>query len=96
MKELSFKDLRGKVLLIGLTYYSKNGDFEEQKQLWGTVAEANEKAITIIQSNGELFSLPPDLSSVIAADPGEYTLHTTNEVVVNPDYLSTWSITKSD
>lgn len=95
-KPLGFEELVGKVLLAGLSYYSEDNELLDRVQLWGTVIEANEKNIAIKKSNGEIFHLPPDLSSTTRAKKGEYTLHSTGEVVTDPDFLSTWNITRPD
>ncbi len=89
---ITYENLMGKTLLAGLTYYTKDNVFIEQKQLWGTVIEANEEKILVRQSNGEVFSLPPNLRAITVARPGEYRLRSTGEVVVNPDFLATWTI----
>ena len=96
MKEICFKDLINKVILVGLTFYSNAGVLIERKQIWGTVIQADEQCIKIKQSNGEIFDLPPDLSAITIATPGIYTLHSTKETVKNPDFLSTWNITKPE
>ena len=46
-------------------------------------------------NDGEILGLPPDLSSTRIAPPGEYRLRSTGEVVVDPDYLTTWNINRS-
>lgn len=88
--KITFKSLIGKVLLVGITYNDKDGNVKERKQFWGTVTEADKRKILIEHKNGEIFSLPPDLSAIKPAPEGEYKLHSTGEVVVNPDFLSTW------
>lgn len=92
MNRIAFSDLIEKTILIGLTYYTADNVFVEQKQYWGTVIESNEKRILVRLNDGEIFGLPPDLSSTKAAPPGEYRLRSTGEVVVDPDYLTTWNI----
>ena len=92
MDELGFEQIIDKVILIGLTYYTADGVLMERKQYWGTVVEANEKGIAVRLNNGEILSLPPNLSSTKKAPPGEYRLRTTGELIVDPDYLSTWNI----
>ena len=94
MKKICFEDLINKVMLVGLTFYSNEGVLIEQKQIWGTVIQADKHCIKIKQSSGEIFDLPPDLSAITIAEPGLYTLHSTKETVENPDFLSTWNITK--
>lgn len=92
MDELVFEQIIDKVILIGLTYYTADGVLVERKQYWGTVVESNEKGIAVRLNNGEILSLPPNLSSTKKAPPGEYRLRTTGELIANPDYLSTWNI----
>lgn len=89
----NYNELMGKVLLIGLSYYSHDGGFIEDKQLYGRVTQADESCITIAQTNGGEFSIPPDLSAIEKAAPGDYTLRSTNEVVRNPDYLVSYNVT---
>lgn len=92
MENISFDDLIGKVLLIGLTYYTHDKVFIEQRQYWGTVIESNKNRICVKQKNGEIFKLPPDLRSTKSAPPGEYRLRSTGEIVINPDFLTTWIV----
>ncbi len=92
MSELSFSDLLGKTILVGITYYTKDNEFIEQKQYWGTVIEANDKQIRFRQKNGNVLGLPPDLSSTEPASKGEYRLHSTGEIVVDPDFTSVWIV----
>ena len=94
MDNITFSDLAGKTILIGLTYYTADDELIEQKQCWGTVREASEKGILVQLNDGELFGLPPDLSSTKIAPRGEYRLRSTGEIVLNPDYLTTWNITR--
>ncbi len=94
MKKIAFSDLIEKTILIGLTYYTADDEFIERRQYWGTVIESNEKGIIVRLNNGELFELPPDLSSTEIAPPGEYRLRSTGEIVVDPDYLTTWNINR--
>ena len=92
MSELSFSDLLGKTILVGITYHTKTDEFIEQKQFWGTVFEANDRQIRFRQKDGEIFGLPPDLSSTNPAPKGEYRLNSTGEIVVDPDFTSVWSV----
>ena len=94
MESISFDDLIEKVMLIGLTYYTHDNVFIEQRQYWGTVIESNENRICVKQKNGEVITLPPDLRSTKPAPPGEYRLRSTGEIIVDPDFLTTWNINK--
>lgn len=94
--ELTFEDLLGKVMLVGITYNTSTGELIERKQVWGTVAQAGEGGIRIRRENGELFSVPPNLSAISSAAPGDYTLRSTGEVVTDPNFLSAWTCTEPD
>jgi hypothetical protein len=83
----------GKHLLVGLTYVDHNDSVTHQVQLHGTITRITEEGIFFEQANGEgEFSLPPDVESLKPARPGKYTLRSTGEVVVDPDYVSSWTI----
>jgi hypothetical protein len=44
------------------------------------------------QKEGELFWLPPDIRAFQDAQPGEYRLRSTGEIVVDPDFITNWTI----
>ena len=95
-KEITLDELIGKLLLVGITYYTSNNEYIEQKQFYGTVTEANESFVCIKQQDGTEFTLPADLSSTKRARPGEYKLRSTGEIVTNPDFLSTWNLIEGE
>jgi hypothetical protein len=86
----------GKHLLIGITYLNHEGGLIEQKQMHGTIVRINESEGLVVQLDysEEFFALPPALHSIQEAPPGDYRLRSTGEVVSDPDYLTTWTITK--
>jgi len=70
---------------------SNSGNFH------GRVARASTAEGVILQTaSGEEIWLPPDFDSYHPADPGEYRLRSTGEVVVNPDYTATWTVWPPD
>ncbi len=80
----------GKRLLVGITYETADGEFLSQDQFHGVIVEAGEGEILLERDDtGERMSLPPMLQE---AEPGEYRLRSTGEVVVDPDYFArfTW------
>jgi hypothetical protein len=92
----AFAALEGKHILLGITYLAHDGSFIEQQQVHGIVTAASEAGISIQlegKREGEVFNLPPDLRGIEPAQPGVYTLRSTGEVVVDPDYVATWTIT---
>jgi hypothetical protein len=92
------RSLLGRHVLVGLTFERPNGEVIDQVQLHGTVArvEAHHGIGIERGGTGELFWLPPDPASFEKAAVGEYRLRSTGEVVVDPDLLSTWTITQPD
>lgn len=83
----------GKHLLLGLTYVDCEGAVTEQVQMHGVIARIDDKGIFVDRADGDgEFSLPPDVASLTPAAPGEYRLRSTGEVVVDPDFVSSWTI----
>ncbi len=92
--KITFTRIIGKTVLIGLTYVNTQGEAVRQAQLHGRIAEARpEEGIFVsIEGQAEYFTLPPDLGALRPAAKGEYRLRSTGEVVVNPDFISNWTI----
>lgn len=89
---ITFKSIIGKRILVGITYMDKNENIIKLEQFEGNIidADANKGIIIEKTKSKEIFELPPDLSSVKIAKPGEYRLRSTQEKVINPDLLTTW------
>lgn len=88
--EITYDELVGKTILVGMSYCNSNEELIEQKQFYGTIVEASKTHIRFEGADGNTFALPPDLSAIKRARAGEYKLRSTGEVVVNPDFLTTW------
>lgn len=90
------KTLLGQVALVGLTKLSADDEVIEQRQLFGRVVSVDPRSGICLslegQRAGERFSLPPDTRPIDPAPPGEYKLRSTGELVVNPDFLITYTI----
>lgn len=84
--------LIGKTILLGNTILDRHGKVSEQKQMHGVVVVANEEGIKIELPSRDYFYLPPGFGAICPAKPGEYRLRSTGEVVVNPDYLTEWTV----
>jgi len=86
----------GKHLLVGITYLDHEQNFVERKQFHGHVVRINEDEGIVISLDGakKEFKLPPDLNALQEAPKGEYRLRASGEIVVDPDFLSTWTLTK--
>ena len=86
--------LLGKQVLIALSFCNRDGTPVRQLQLHGTIRRVTREAISVeLAGSGEVFALPPDVDAFEVAAPGDYQVPATGAVVVNPDLLTTWTIT---
>ncbi|MBW3618011.1 MAG: hypothetical protein KY446_09735 [Proteobacteria bacterium] len=87
--------LSGSTVLVGMTTNGPAG--EQLEQFFGTVmiVDANEGITLRLEGAraGDVFTLPPDLRAFFPAKPGSYRLRQTGEVVLDPDYTTTWERT---
>jgi hypothetical protein len=84
----------GKHLLVGLTHRSLDDEVVSIEQFHGVIDRVNPQEGLVLKlcGTGEERSLPPDLSRLEKADPGQYRLKTTGEVVADPDFTLMWTI----
>lgn len=94
----TYANIINKTVLVGLSFTNSNDEVIERKQLFGKIVSADKHTgiSILIDDTEKIFKLPPDLSSLDIATPGEYSLRSTEKVVVNPDFISTWFIRKPD
>lgn len=87
----------GKTVLVGKTYV-RGDEAVEQVQFHGLIEEVDERSGLALRraDNGDLEWLPPDLRAYKPAEPGEYTLRSTGEVVDDPDFISTWIVERDE
>lgn len=85
----------GKHVIIGLTYESPDGELLGQAQVHGHVVQVEEgHGIAVkLSDSGEVFWLPPDPAALHEAPPGEYRFRSTGEVVVDPELMTSWTVT---
>jgi hypothetical protein len=89
----------GQLVLAGITYMAADGKtVTSHVQCWGRIISAKPEGIAIVCEGkmwlGETMTLPPHLSAFHAAQPGEYRLRSTGEIIENPDLTTTWSVTE--
>ena len=91
---LAWSDLIGKVILVGVTVNDHEDRFLRREQHHGRVVFADDRKGILISLEGSeaggTFQLPPDIRSIQKAPPGQYRLHSTGEVLADPDFLTTW------
>jgi hypothetical protein len=92
MSDITFDELIGKVILIGVTYVDKQEQLLARKQWWGIIESASaESGISVdLKNSSDACVLPPDLDAVRRAKPGEYRLKESGEIIRDPDFLTTW------
>ena len=87
------EDYFGKRALIGINHLSPDGTLKRRSQVHGTIVAVDHRGWLVLdRADGEgQMSIPSQLEP---AKPGEYTLASTGEVVVDPDYVAVWSVTE--
>lgn len=89
--------LTAKYVLVGITYLNHDGGLNEQVQMHGVIESATPEGIKISlrgSREGDTWTMPPVLDAIKPANPGTYTLRGSNEVVKDPDFISTWTVNK--
>jgi len=89
------RELVGKLILVGITHKDHEGNFVRRSQIFGRVALADRIRSICIRDEreGEESWFPPDTRGITPAPPGQYRNRATGEVVHDPDYLASWTIT---
>jgi hypothetical protein len=86
----------GKTVLVGMSYPAQGGAPERHEQFHGVVAKAERGHGILLDlagsRAGEQHLLPAVTSALVPAAPGIYRLRATGEEVVDPDYISTWTV----
>jgi hypothetical protein len=93
-----YKEIIGKIALIGLTYYKLKQPVE-RRQLYGKVRTANKHGIIVEllgSHNGEKFTLPPGIDAFVYAEPGYYRFRSSEGGVENPDFVVTYNIYRDE
>jgi hypothetical protein len=90
------KELVGRYLLIGITRLDAAGTQIQQVQIHGYVQSYDKMSGIKVhlegKRKGETYMLPPDTQAFQRAKPGKYTLRSTGEIVVDPDFTTSWTI----
>jgi hypothetical protein len=92
--EEEVKAIIGKHLLVGVTHRNHNDEVTSLEQFHGEIIRASREEGIILRLSGSDNErwVPPDLSRIEPATPGNYRLKDSGEVVVDPDLLSTWTV----
>lgn len=80
-----------KKLLVGVTYLGANNLPQHSIEFAGIVT-AVDPLVTIESGGGDPFTLPPEPDAFNRAQPGEYRLRSDGTIVVDPDFITTWTV----
>lgn len=96
---MQLQDLIGKTCVIGLRYFGLAGELLKQSQCAGSVSAVDpEQGISVQLQHSDpavaqpLFILPPNLDAWFRAAPGHYRYAETGMDMLNPEFLVTWDI----
>jgi len=86
-------ELLGTDVLVGVTMVDHAGRVKERRQFHAQVVQASaEDGVTLVDSEGGEHWLPLDPEAYEPAEPGEYELRSTGQVVVDPTWLTKWIV----
>ncbi|GAA3590913.1 hypothetical protein GCM10022223_01800 [Kineosporia mesophila] len=83
----------GHRLLVGITFLDESGNVTNARQFCGRVLEVADGVVTVEHpGEPEPAVLPADTGAYRKASTGRYTLRDTGEIIVDPDFISTWQV----
>ncbi len=86
-------ELLGTDVLVGMTLVDHSGNVTERRQFHGRIVRATvEDGVTLVDGDGQEHWLPLDRDAYEPAEPGEYQLRSTGQVVRHPTWLTTWIV----
>src|SRR5262245_36010385 len=86
-------ELLGTDVLVGVTMVDHAGKVQERRQFHGQVVQASAAdGVTLVDADGDEHWLPFDPAAYEPAEPGEYELRSTGQIVVDPTWLTKWIV----
>jgi hypothetical protein len=86
-------ELLGTDVLVGVTMVDHAGRVKERRQFHGQVIQASvDDGVTLVDAEGGEHWLPLDPAAYEPAEPGEYELRATGQIVVDPTWLTKWIV----
>lgn len=81
-----------KSILIGISFLDEKDNIIETYQTSWIIVNVKEKIIEIKRKDKSIYSIPNDDEAIKEAKPWTYREKITWIEVINPDYITTWSI----
>lgn len=86
----------GKLILIGISFVSKNDELIEQYQTHGYIEKIEKNGLMRIRRDGlPVFTIPFNKSAISKAKPGTYRERSSGMEIENPDFFTSWSVRKT-
>lgn len=83
----------GSLVLVRLSFTDEEGNIVEERQFQGAIEKISDEEVVLRHpSNGAEVSLPPYFGSYERAPKGKYQLKSTGETIVDPDYITEWTL----
>ena len=95
-ENMNAKKYIGKCLIIGVTYKDSKENVLSQKQYYGEIVRIDNTSICVKTKENQEINFPPNIDAIIKAPKGGYKLRSTGEIVIDPDYMATWSVIMKD
>jgi hypothetical protein len=87
---VSIEQKRDKSVLVGITYLGHDGTPLREEAFLGRIVRSSARGgLVVRRADGSELEMPPQVEK---AEPGEYRLDATGEVIVDPYYLASWSV----
>ena len=91
--------LIGKYALVGITELEADEEtIIRRQEFHGVIVSADKEHGFSIRCggefNGQIKWLPPSTDAFFEADPGEYRIKSSGEIVSGPDVTAIWTVTK--
>ena len=83
----------GDRILVRFNFCDEQGNVVEEQQFKGTIDSITEEEVVLTHpENGKKVTLPPHFGSYIRPEAGTYQLPSTGETMMNPDYITEWTL----
>ncbi len=87
----------GAIVLIRIAEADPDGTVLRHHEVWGLIESVCPCCGITVEVHGEgrrrgTYVLPPVLQALTPAAPGRYRLVSTGEVIVDPDFVTSWKV----
>jgi hypothetical protein len=84
------------IVVVAVDLIRRDGSIVEHQDFWGQIVKADETYGFVVElagvRTGEEYKLPPDTTAFKKISRGRYTVQSTGETVIDPDYACGWTL----